>query len=69
MTDHPERGTAVPSLMREPEECLKCGRFHLTTEPCVVMAKCVQCGRGIGYVYETELGHAECRVCIREGLE
>lgn len=57
--DHP--------LMRSPQPCDVCHRHHLETEPCLVLAKCVQCGGPVGYVYRGEEGHAECRHCIREG--
>lgn len=57
--DHP--------LMRSPQPCDVCHRHHLLTEPCLVLAKCVQCGGPVGYVYRGEEGHAECRHCVREG--
>lgn len=34
MTDHPERGKAVPSLMRKPEHCERCDGWHLPTMAC-----------------------------------
>ena len=55
-------------LMREPEECIQCRRWHVPTEPCRKTAYCVNCGRVVGIFAADAAEDRECIFCIRERL-
>jgi hypothetical protein len=70
MTDHPERGSLVTSLMRQPSKCPECKRWHMPQEPCAIPVNCFNCGAPAG-LYWPDGGNElrECHSCMRERTE
>lgn len=58
----------VPSLRRQPIECIRCRRWHMPDEKCRVTAYCVNCGRVVGIFAADACEDRECWRCIRERL-
>ena len=53
-------------LMRQPEKCEDCGRYHLKSEACVIPVNCVNCGSPAGLRLPENADYAECFGCIAE---
>lgn len=56
------------SLMRQPEPCIHCRRWHLKTEPCRVTSYCVNCGNVVGIFAPDAAEDRTCIRCTREAL-
>lgn len=53
-------------LMREPEECIQCRRWHLPTEPCRETKYCINCFKVVGVFAPDDDEPKQCPRCLSE---